>query len=194
MTILVLGPSGWLPRKRPKIPDLVRAALPGSWQALPTRELTPLDVRVALAHLLTLHEVPAIVMEAEETMFPRNLTAKFHELVIKHWVTDYYLYWPYGAARSGMDVEIGFLLEQMAGDTPKLESDRITVFYEDDGEKRRSAEIGFGGGGRLEFTPLERTRRTRYHTDLVDLGAIARPWKNYPELFERVLARAGIVE
>ncbi len=126
MTILVLGPSTWLPGNRPSIPDRLREALPTGWPSPGSGEMSPLDVRVALANVLNQRGAPAVVMEAEEPKAPRNMTQKFHELVEKHWVEEYYLYWPFGAARAGMDVEIGFLLERMTGANPKLEAHHVT--------------------------------------------------------------------
>ena len=98
------------------------------------------------------------------------------------------------AARSGLDVEVGFVLEWMTGSKPKLSPDHVTVFYEDDGAERRAAAVEFSRDGRLQFVALERTCRTRYYADLVDLVAIVRGWKDYPELVERMLARAGATE
>jgi hypothetical protein len=133
-------------------------------------------------------------MEFEEPLAPQNLTQKFHGLVEKHWVEEYYLYWPFGAARAGTDVEIGFLLEQMGGPHPRLESHHVTVFYEDDGIKRRAADLCLSRDGRLQFDSLESSRRTRYYADLVDLGAIVKAWKDHTELVGRMLARAGVLD
>jgi hypothetical protein len=145
MTILILGPSSWLPGTHPPIPDQLREALPPGWESPGSSGMSPLDVRVSLAALRTRRGAPAIALEAEETSTPPNVTRKFHDLVEKHWVEDYYLYWPLGAARGGADVEIGFLLEQTSGVRPKLEAHHVSVFYEvtgSGGEPPRSAYPG----------------------------------------------------
>ncbi|MCI4324034.1 MAG: hypothetical protein L3K03_08520 [Thermoplasmata archaeon] len=104
---------------------------------------------------------------------------------------DYFVYWPFGAARSGLDIEVGFLLEQMDREKPEIEGEHVTVFYEDDGATRRAAGFRIGADGRMQFASLERTRRTHYYSDLVDLGGIAKDWENHGELVEEVLARAN---
>ena len=194
MTILLLIPSEWLPGRRPPLLEQLRASLPATWTARSSAVLCPLDVRVVLANALTVRGVPAIVMEAEEPKSPLVLTQKFHELVEKHRVDEFYLYRPFGAARSGLDVEIGFLLEKMGGEKPKLPADRVTIFYKDDGEERRAAEVRFGLGGRLEFVALEASRRTKYYVDLVRFGATAVGWRDHVELIDRALARSAATQ
>ena len=191
MTILILGPSQWLPETRPPSLDGLRGALPASWAPLRREVASPLDVRIVLAEVLSQRGVPAIVMEAEEPKDPANSTVKFHELVQKHFVQDYYVYWPYGAARPGLDVELGFLLEQLW--RKELGGDHVTLFYEDDGVRRRAGEYQFGHDGRLRFVSLERQgKRTRYYPDLVDFGALAKDWHDHAELVEEILAHAGL--
>ena len=191
MTILILGPSRWLPNKQPPSLGGLRGNLPAPWTAKGPEILTPVDVRMTLAEILTHGGAPAIVMEAEEPKDPPNSTVKFHELVRKHFVEDYYVYWPYGAARPGLDVELGFLLEQMW--RRELRGDHVPVFYEDDGARRRAAGYQFARNGRFQFVSLERYgKRTRYYPDLVDFGALAKDWRDHGELLEEVLARAGV--
>jgi len=191
MTILILGPSAWLPGKAPSRLEDLRPFLPSGWLAPVEGALRPLDVRVALANKLTQGGAPAIVMEAEEPRDPPNSTAKFLDLVRKHWVKEYYVYWPFGGARAGLDIELGFLLFQMG--RGELTGEHLTVFYEDDGDQRRAASLGFTLQGELGFSSFERDgRRTRYYPDLVGFGAIAVGWKNIGELLERVLGRAGV--
>ena len=191
MTILILGPSQWLPNRLPPSLEVLRGHLPASRQPARGRPLAPIDVRIALAEILSHRGVPAIVMEAEEPKDPPNSTVKFHELVEKHFVEDYYIYWPYGAARPGLDVELGFLLEQMW--RRELGGDHVTVFYEDDGARRRAAGYQFGRNGRLQFVSREKHgKRTRYYPDLVDFGALAKDWRDHAELVEEVLARTGL--
>lgn len=96
MTILILGPSAWLPGKAPSRLEDLRPFLPSGWLAPVEGALRPLDVRVALANKLTQGGAPAIVMEAEEPRDPPNSTAKFLDLVRKHWVKEHYVYWPFG--------------------------------------------------------------------------------------------------
>jgi hypothetical protein len=194
MTILILGPSTWLPGTHPPSPHQLGEALPPGWESAGSTGMSPLDVRVSLAALRTRRGAPAIALEAEETSTPPNVTRKFHALMEKHWVEDYYVYWPFGGARAGTGVEIGFLLEQTSGVRPKLEAHHVTMFYEDDGFRRRAASLGLTRNGHLTFDSLERSRRTRYYGDLVDLGAIAKSWRNHDELVERVLARAGVAD
>lgn len=194
MTILILGPSEWLPRHSLPYVEPLREFLPSAWSPRGAAILSPLDIRVALAHLLTTRGVPAIVMEVEEPKAPSIATRKFHDLIEKHWVNDFYLYWPFGAARSGLDVEVGFLLERGHQERPGLPPDRVTIFYENDGDARRAAELRVGRGGRLEFVALERARRTRYYADLLSVGAAAVSWKSHSELVQRVMARSGVTD
>jgi hypothetical protein len=82
----------------------------------------------------------------------------------------------------------------MGGPNSDIAPDHVTVFFEDDGISRRAAGRSFTPNGRLEFGSLEPTRRTRYYSDLVDLGALVKSWKNHSELIDRVLARAGVTD
>ena len=113
MTILLLGPSTWLPGKHLTDPGPLRGIPAGSPPGSGPTAVTPLDLRVALSELLARHGVPALVMEVEEPRDPPNTTSKFLTLVRKHRVDEYFAIWPFGAARPGLDVEVGFLLLQM---------------------------------------------------------------------------------
>ena len=66
MTILILGPSQWLPSQQPPSLEVLRGHLPASRQPARGRPLAPIDVRIALAEILSHRGVPAIVMEAVE--------------------------------------------------------------------------------------------------------------------------------
>jgi hypothetical protein len=118
MTILILGTSAWLPGRRPQVPDQLRAALYPEPKLTATAGMSRFEVRVALANLLTRNGAPAIVMESEEPRVPRNLTRKFHELMEKHWVDEYYIYWPFGAARQERISKLGSFWTEWAGPTP----------------------------------------------------------------------------
>lgn len=191
MTILILGPSGWFPGKEPHDFDTIYPLIPTGWTTAREGGLRPLDVRVALANILTQQGAPAMVMGAEEPRDPPNSTAKFLDLVRKHWVTEYYVYWPFGGARPGLDIELGFLLLQMG--RGELRGEHVTVFFEDDRAQRRAAGLEINSKGELQFSSFEREgRRTRYYPDLISFGAIATAWRNTVELLERVLARAGV--
>ncbi len=86
MTILILGPSQWLPSKLSPSLEVLRSHLPASWAPTRGRAAAPVDVQLALTEILSQRGVPAIVMEAEEPKDPPNSTVKFHELVQKHLV------------------------------------------------------------------------------------------------------------
>lgn len=81
------------------------------------------------------------------------------------------MYWPYGAQRSGLDVEVGFLLDAFGrGQSPDV---------------RLFIEAGKHAAGRIlhgQLTFLESGRRTRYYEDLSEYGCPIVEWGSYESL------------
>ncbi len=83
------------------------------------------------------------------------------------------MYWPYGAQRSGLDVELGFLLEALQ----RGESPDVRLFM----------EVGRHAVGRIldgQMVFLERGHRTRYYEDLSEYGCPIIERENYQSLLE----------
>ncbi len=97
-------------------------------------------------------------------------------------VQRFAIYWPGGAVRPAVDVEIGWLLRSVQDG--KVSADGVGVFYEWNPDGRCAARERPTPEGGAVFESLERTRRTTYYQSLVALGAIPIPWSSYEDLFE----------
>lgn len=180
MSILVLGPSKWkegyAPAKPPRVEPLYVEGISG-----PPPELTsPLAIRAGLVWFLREVEgVRATMMELHAPNQGETHTALFKRLCGEAKVDGYFVFWPYGAQRSGLDVELGFLLWQFEhGKSPDV---RIFV------------ETGDHGAARVEaghLVPLETGSRTRYYEDLVRYGAALVEWSDYDDLLEAIYHNA----
>ena len=97
-------------------------------------------------------------------------------------IDRYAIYWPYGAVRPALDVEIGWLLHGIQ--RKDVAGDRVGIFYESNPEGRRAARERPTKDGRMVFESLERGRRTTYYQSLVAAGAVPIPWAAYEDLLE----------
>ena len=107
---------------------------------------------------------------------------KFARIVEDQGVGRFVLYWPFGANRSGLDVEIGFVLERLR--RKEILGEDVRVLIEDDGAKRRAGRREVRPDGRLGFVSLEEGERTWYYDDLVLYRALLPFWADYGELLE----------
>jgi hypothetical protein len=121
-------------------------------------------------------------MESLPDMPGETKAGKFARLIRTERVTRYALYWPFGANRAGLDVEIGLILERLHRE--EILGEYVRVLIEDDGAGRSAGALEATSDGRVEFVPAERGRRTVYYGDLVQYGAILTTWADYGELFE----------
>lgn len=120
MTNLVLGPSRWRRGYHPEIPPWVREFIPGRWAKTHKFSASPLDVRAALAGFLEESETSTTMMEAQVARPGETNMGLFQWLFRDLPVKRFLVYWPYGADRSGLDIEIGSLLTRL-GDKMKLD-------------------------------------------------------------------------
>lgn len=174
MSILVLGSSKWKAGYAPRHPPPID---PINLEGLTTAAIelsSPLAIRAAMAwYLREVMGVRATLMELHATKPKETHTSLFHRIVQERRVDGYFVFWPFGAQRAGLDVEIGFLLGQFAqGHSPD-----VRLFFE--AGKHPVAQVR---DGHLEV--LEKGSRTRYYGDLAEYGASLVEWPNYSELWE----------
>ncbi|MDG7006392.1 MAG: hypothetical protein JRM86_05600 [Nitrososphaerota archaeon] len=180
MSILVLGPSKWKEGYAPaKVPRVDPADLEGM-AGPPPNLSSPLAVRGWLVRFLREVEgVRATMMELHAPKPGETHTALFNRLCHEARVDGFFVFWPYGAQRSGLDVELGFLLWQFEhGRSPD-----VRIFAET-GE-HRAAKVVDG-----HLVVLEQGSRTRYYEDLVQYGAAIAEWSDYSELLESIYHHA----
>lgn len=179
MSILVLGPSKWRRGHGPRIPVWVGTALPDAW---PRRGggaelLQPVDVRAAIVGQLAAFGQSATLMEAHPRRPGEAHSALYQRIVRARRVRRYFIYWPAGAQRAGVDVELGFLLsELLAG--KDLD---VRVFVE-----RSAGTVRHGS-----FESREAGARTRYYEDLLTLGCPIVEWRTYRELWRALRHHAS---
>lgn len=123
-------------------------------------------IRKALASFLSENGWDALIMEGHERL-PDETHAQHFRRIVSTKRTSYFVYWPYGAKRAGLDVELGFILEELA----KGEDSGVRLFVEN---KAGGIVLAADSHGNLEayFVSKEKGRRTTYYEDLVRMGAI----------------------
>lgn len=176
MSIILLGPSKWREGYRPAQPpvaDLLHLeGLPGESPDL----ASPLAIRASLAWgLREVEGVRATLMELHARRPGETHSALFHRVCHERKVDGYFVFWPFGAQRAGLDIELGFLLARFA----QGQDLDVRIFIETG--KHAAARVDHG---HLEI--LERGLRTRYYEDLVAYGSSILEWTSYEELWEGV--------
>lgn len=177
MTNLVLGPSKWRRGYHPEIPPWAHEFVPANWSKVHKYASSPLDVRMALSGFLEESEVSATLMEAQVAESGEPNMGFLQRLVRDLPVKRFLVYWPYGADRSGLDVEIGYLLTRLE-DKTGLD---VRIFV----------EAGGHPAGKLigrQFVVTEHRRRTRYYDDLLTYGCKIVEWESYQALFDSFLS------
>jgi hypothetical protein len=175
--ILVIGPTKWRARFRPRAPREVVDALPRWWARHGFPVPWPVDLRAYLADILRREHQPATIMEAEAARRTApSETGFFLELVEKLPVGRFFAFWPRGANPAGLLWELPRLVER-AG-VPPLTADTVHVFPEE-GVGDWDPESGL-----FEFS--EKGYRTTYLRDLTRSGFQIWRWGDYPGLVELV--------
>lgn len=182
MTLILLGPSAWLRGYHPKVPSWVveihPPGTPPSTGPVPSAK----DIRLGLVARLRLTNVRATLLELHADLPDEEPVDKLLRVVKEDHVDKFAIYWPYGAVRPAVDVEIGWLLYAMQrGD---ILAERVGVFYEWDPEGRKAAEERTAHEGRVVFEGLEREKRARAYRNVASRGAILIPWSRYEDLLE----------
>lgn len=131
---------------------------------------------------LRLANVKATMMELHEDHAGEDPEEKLARVIREDKVDQYAMFWPWGGTRSGLDVEIGWLLKSIR--VGEVDSDNVAVFYEWNPEGRRAADIVTGKDGTGAFQSLEDHRRTTYYESLVARGAVPIAWSTYEDLLE----------
>jgi hypothetical protein len=143
---------------------------------------TARDVRFGLVARLRLAGISATALELHhdrEGEYPADKLLRFVQEIE---IDRYAIFWPYGAVRPALDVEIGWLLHGIQ--RKDISGERVGIFYESNPEGRRAARERPTADGRMVFESLERGRRTTYYQSLVAAGAIPIPWASYEDLLE----------
>ncbi len=189
MALFLLGPSKWASGCAPPTlpPWLQEHLTPRSTNSVEAP--TPLEIRQALATRLGMDGYEIVVMESQEDRPGEAKAAKFSRMVRERGVTRFALYWPFGANRAGMDVEIGLLLERLR--RKEIRGEDVRVLIEDDGARRRAGGREPSSGLSVMFVSFEPGHRTRYYGDLLLYGAIVPTWADYGELLELLENIAG---
>lgn len=132
---------------------------PSKWREEPKSAITvaPLDMRRHLAQISSSLGIPGIVMEDEEHR-GEDFTTKFNRLVQERDVQVFVFYVPASARRSGMDVEVGAVLQWM--ELGWLHPKQVYVLAE---RVHYQEDDGFGSLN-------EEGNRTWYYHDLASKG------------------------
>ncbi|MGP8076425.1 MAG: hypothetical protein ACLP8Y_06825 [Thermoplasmata archaeon] len=143
---------------------------------------TARDVRFGLVARLRLSNVMATALKLHHDRSGESPADKLLRVVQEGGVERYGIYWPCGAVRPALDVEIGWLLHSLQ--RKEIHGESIGIFYESNPKGRQAARERSVSGGRVVFESLERGRRTTYYRSLVDWGAIPIQWSSYEDLLE----------
>ena len=182
--LFLLGPSKWAQGYvAPTLPAWLQEHLSGKEPS------SPLDIRRALAKRLGEEGHRVAVMESFPDVPGQPKAEKFSGIVEGQGVCRFVLYWPFGANRSGLDVEIGFVLERLR--RREIRGEDVRVLIEDDGAKRRAGGREVRPDGTFGFVSLEEGERTWYYDDLVLYRALIPSWTDYGELLELLENIAG---
>lgn len=182
MALILLGPSAWLRTYRPVVPKWTAEVLPPGCSVEGVRSPTARDLRFGLVARLRLADLRATALELHHDRSKESPVDKLLRVVREGDIDHFALYWPYGAVRPALDVEIGWLLHSLQ--RKEIPGERVGIFYEWSPEGRRAAQERTRSDGHLVFESMERGRRTTYYQSLVDLGAIPIPWSSYEDLLE----------
>lgn len=175
--VFLLGPSKWAQGHATRaLPLWLQEHQPGK------EPHSPLDIRKALAARLGEDGHRIAVMEAFPDVPGRPKSQKFARIVEDQGIGRFVLYWPFGANRSGLDVEIGFVLERLR--RKEVLGEDVRVLIEDDGVKRRAGGREIGPDGAFGFVSLEEGERTWYYDDLLLYRALIPFWADFDELLE----------
>jgi hypothetical protein len=121
-------------------------------------------------------------MEEHADLQVETKASKFSRLVHDEEIDQFVLYWPFGANRTGLDIEIGFILEKLR--RGEITGENVRVLIEDDGPRRRAGGEETAEDGTFTFVSYEKGHRSTYYGDLIPFGAILTGWASYEELFE----------
>ena len=182
MSLLLFGPSAWLKGNRPTIPPWVAEVLPPGASATPSAPPSPKDVRFGLVARLRLAEVKATALELHHDRPDEDPADKLYRIVHDGTVDRFAFYWPFGAVRPPVDVEVGWLLHGLQH--REVAGERVGIFYEWDPEGRKAAQERPTAQGKTVFESLEHERRTTFYQSLVAWGATPIPWSSYEDLLE----------
>ena len=178
MTTLLLGPTSWA---RDHTPASESLPPPGPrTSSSPTEESipSPIEIRRRLVRDLEPAGAHIAIMEDLPEVGGERLTTKFHRILGEGSFEQVSIYWPAGANRSGLDVELGFLLSMLERRELRPESVLLEV-------QTRCAEFR---ENYIVF--LEEGKRTQYFLDLFRVECPILLWSTYDELFENLLAGA----
>lgn len=177
MSILVLGPSKWRAGAGPRIPAWVGDTLPDPWGRREPGRLQPVDVRAAIVGHLTSCGQAATLMEAHPRRPGEAHSELYRRMVRARRIRRYFIYWPAKAQRAGVDVELGFLLNELLSGKDL----DVRVFVES-----TAGRVRYGS-----FESCEAGARTRYYEDLLTLGCPIVEWRSYRDLWRALRHHAS---
>ena len=178
MSVLLLGPTGWARDYVPVSESLPVVAETDRSDATGGSVLSPLEIRRHLVRDLALAGQRFAIMEDTPDVGPELLTTKFHRILGDSDFEQVSIYWPAGANRSGLDIEIGFLLSMLQ--RHELRPESVLLEIQTRCVEFRENDIVF----------LEEGKRTQYFLDLFRFECPILEWSTYEELLENLRASA----
>jgi hypothetical protein len=157
------------------VPQWVTARFPEGWDPKGSKELWPIDVRVALASHLTRSGVQTIVMERVAKVDGEDDIALFDRLSTE--ADAWMVYWPLGGRLTGKTFELGFLAKSLL--QRELTIQQLPLFPEKGVFRWNVEEDRFEVG--------ERGNRTRYFNSILAREPPILQWSDYVTLFRRAL-------
>jgi hypothetical protein len=176
MPTLLLGPSRWSQGFQPapaSLPVLVDEVTRRQAQGPP---LEPIEIRRQIVRDLREEGLESVIIEDLPSLEQETPTTKFHRILREADVDLIEIYWPAGANRAGLDVEIGFILSLL--DRRELSAAEVHLELQSPCVEIRGNDLVF----------LESGRRTQYFLDLFQFECPILVGETYDELLENVLA------
>lgn len=178
MSTLLLGPTSWARDYVPVSESLPVVAETDGSDVARGSVSSPLEIRRRLVRDLGLAGLRFAIMEDTPDAGGELLTTKFHRILGEGDFEQVSIYWPAGANRSGLDVEIGFLLSMLQ--RQELRPESVLLEIQTKCVDFRENDIVF----------LEEGKRTQYFLDLFRFECPILVWSTYEELLENLRASA----
>ena len=142
----------------------------------------PIELRLRLLKALARMRCPAVVMERVPDLEGENPARKF-DRILRDWnVRTFLIVWPKGCRLNGLDVELGWLLNELVNE--RLDPRDVQLVTQVDHLKVKD------DGDEGTWAMGETGNRTRYYAALVDEGCTIRRYETLADMSRNANAAA----